>query len=559
MVRPMRTAIAALAALPLLVCTATAQDAGGAAGAAATTAAPAPPVWLELRGPAGWRSLYMPTNLGGLLASETGQRLQAMLQFADPTLRLFAFPGPAGLEQAQARLLDYDGILRIVAPSPVSYDDDPWLLTLGPDGRTDLAALAQDLMAMLAKTGICRAMPSAGDLPTRLMLPTGQCLSEFQRAAPEDPNSCWVAAVADESKLLSALADAKAAAKAAPCKPAAPNAPALRAYVNVGALLAEELEGKGRVAEEKRAFGLDALRELEVSLSAAGPHVLIEAAQSFAGDYRGLFGVLFPDRPGVPALADLRPEQASVWKIGRCDLAAIQGLAKKAAAAFGTDEDERAEDALPPAVFDEKDGLLAAFADEYAFFATPDSIQDYEEGEFDYALALRLRPEAGFLAKWQSARKDLGLRELESEDLGDGYLRQRLGGFLLLSVEAVVGPDLLVIGYGRNSQDLVAGIVAKNKQRSQSQAAVLPPAALRRHAPPGLNGMAAGSMPMILAQVAQAARFLSGVAPVGPGLPELADEIEFEQVDAVLKQHRLDVAQSLTGYDQGTWRLRVFW
>ncbi len=524
-------------------------------GAGSQTDAAAPPLYLELRGPAGWRSTFLPTNLGSLLASEASQPLLEMVQGPMQAMLQAAFPAADARQTAQARLLDYDGLLRIAMPDPEA-EPPTFHVTLCPDGKTDLGALAKDLVTLAGTSGMGRLVGATDSLPARLQLPESMYMSEFQRASDADPHSCWVAAIAPEDQLATALAAASSAAVHAMAQRAGPTTPAMLLHLDLAQWLAPELAGDATNAAEMRAFGLDSLRDFDLTVAAAGPHVQIEARQGFAGPERGVFGVLFPDRQGVPALLGLRPEQATISKVGRCDFAAIAGVARKLDATFRADRDE--DDDLPPAIFDEEQGLLSALADEYAFFATPESMQDYEDGAFDYALAVRLRPGSGFADKWQMARKDLGVRELESEDLGDGYQRQRLS-VLFSSFELMVGPDLAVLGYGRNGKDLVAAILEQHKKNAADAKAPETPASLRRHAPAGLNGTAAGSLPMILAQVVPVASMGMGTLPILPGSPALEEDLDLESLEALLKQHRLDVAQSLTGYDKDTWRLRILW
>ena len=127
-----------------------------------------------------------------------------------------------------------------------------------------------------------------------------------------------------------------------------------------------------------------------------------------------------------------------------------------------------------------------------------------------------------------------------------------------MPVTAAYGPDLLVIGYGKNIREQIDAVLQKAKDGSWTKAEVALPQGLQRNAPNGCNGMAEGRVALIVGQVAALSSIVMGMTG-GMDLPFDPEQFDPEAAEALLKQHNLDVARSLTGYRDGKWTMRVFW
>lgn len=535
------------AAAALLLCALPAQE------TTASTNAYAPAIQLDVLGPAQWRAQFGPTNLGSLLASESAQQIwngyvgpmQGMVQ------RMLGMEDRAFAE-ARARLLDYGGQITIAFDT--GGEDEGMRIVLGPDGRTDLPLLLKDLETLASRlSGAEWTAAAEGAAPTLQTSPSSSC---SKPTITGDGPSNWTASFAISSDAGLAQAQKDAAALVATLAPqhSSKKAPQPLSFrFDLARMIAAEGTASGDAASMQM-FGANALRDLAITIGTAGPNALIESSMSFSGNDRGLFSVIFPDVQGLPSVAALRPDATTLWKTGHCDFAAIDALVRGSNEAAGRTQEELDRD-LPPAVFGKDDGVLAHLGNEYALFGTPGSVDEMEEGNFDIGIAMRLRDHAAFAEKWKRARKDLGFTELESETV-DGFVVQRLGG--LVSVTAAYGPDLLVIGYGKNIREQIDAVLQKAKDGSWTKAEVALPQGLQRNAPNGCNGMAEGRVALIVGQVAALSSIVMGMTG-GMDLPFDPEQFDPEAAEALLKQHNLDVARSLTGYRDGKWTMRVFW
>lgn len=535
------------AAAALVLCALPAQETTASTNAYTTSAQ------LDVLGPAQWRAQFGPTNLGSLLASESAQQIwngyvgpmQGMVQ------RMLGMEDRAFAE-ARARLLDYGGQITIA----FEFDgkDEGMRIVFGPDGRTDLPLLLKDLETLASRlSGAEWTSASEGAAPTLQTDPISWCSKPaITGSGPSD----WTAsfAISRDTGLAQAQKDASALATTlAPQHSSKKAPPPLSFRFDLARMIAAEGMAGGD-AESTQMFGANSLRDLAITVGTAGPNALLESSMSFSGNDRGLFSVIFPDVQGLPAIAALRPASTTLWKTGRCDFAAIDALIRSSNEAAGMSQEAMDRD-LPPTVFGKDEGVLAHLGNEYAVFGTPGSIEELDDGNFDIGIAIRLRDHAAFAEKWKRARKDLGFTELESETV-DGFVVQRLGG--LVAVTAAYGPDVLVIGYGKNVREQIDAVLAKAKDGNWTNAEVALPQGLQRNAPNGCNGMAEGRVALILGQVVALSSMVMGMTG-GVDLPFDPEQFDPEAAEALLKQHNLDVARSLTGYRDGKWTMRVFW
>ena len=536
--------VAALAACAMTAPCALAQT-------TASQPAAADPIRIELLGPAQWRTQFGPTNVGGLLASESASAMwSSYVAPFEGMVKSWLGLDDAAYAEARARMLDYGGAITMTFD--LDGPDEGIRIAFGPDGKTDLPTLCKDLTNLFANMSGAKWSEKDGTPP---MLQVGPEQFVSRPAIQGADATDWTAtfAISRDTGLVEAQ---KAAAMLGAELHARRGEKAIRPpfslRLDVPAALATAGDSQDRAASEM--LGLGSMRELGLTIWTAGPQVQVESSMRFDGKDRGYFEILFPDVQGLPAIASLLPKGAALWKTGRCDFAAIDDIARKAVEATGGDPAAMNE-SMPEAIFDEKKGVLSHFTNEYALASTAASFEDLEDGESDFVFAVRIRDHVAFAEKWKAARKDIGFTELSSEEQ-DGFVVQRLGG--LVSVTTALGPDLLVIGYGRNVREQIDAWIAKAKDGAWTSSQPAVPQALTRAAPDGCNGMAEGQVAMVLGQVIGVTSMLPMVLG-DTGLDLNPQDIDVEAVRQLLKEHNLDVARSLTGYRDGWWRMRVFW
>lgn len=509
----------------------------------------------EIQGPAAWRAMFAVTNVGTFLGSEAGQAVYqgAVRPFEHGVQQMLGLEDKA-YAVARERLLEWSGSLVIeVRAFGATADDVGALMALTGDGRTDLGVLAADLAALAAKMhgGTWTDDAASGG---KVLALDGDHVATAPVAIDSDPkHACWVATVTRPAAVAAAKADAKLLAERLAARERKPR-PAL--HVDLDVQVALELAANDEDETFAAALGQKALGHFEFSVGTAGPHAMLEVAQQFHGESRGVLGVLFPDVQGLPRVAALQPEGAAIWKVGYCDVAAIDRMVRDAAKAGGNED--RLDEDLPKAIFDAKEGILAHFTGEYSMFATPTDLEELKGGDFEFGLIFRIRDHEGFAPKWKAARKEIGITELDVETVADHYSLQRLGGFFQL--HCMIGPELFAIGYGRDVGDQLkaAATAAREGGWVSKEPTVALPSTLQRFAPKGLNGMAEGDIAMVATQIAWAMEFAVGMGAFGDLPPGITD-LDAEALRELLKANRLETARSATGYDAGRWCLRLYW
>ncbi|MEY2716557.1 MAG: hypothetical protein RIT24_2900 [Planctomycetota bacterium] len=519
--------------------------------APATTIATADPIRIELQGPAQWRTQFGPTNLGSLLASEAGSSMwKGYVTPLEGMLKGALGLDDAAYAEARARMLDYGGSIAITFD--FDGDDEGLRVAFGPDGSTDLPKLCDDLAKLAARMSDAQWTERDGALP---MLQIGP---EHFVSKPEIRGSDatdWTATFAISRDTGLPAAQTAAAALGVELH-ARRGEKAARSPFSLLCDVPAAIAANGGMedAATSAMLGLESMREIGLSIRAAGPQAQVEASMRFDGKDRGLFEILFPDTQGLPAISALRPADAALWKTGRCDFRAIRRVIRAFADRVDATADNVDEE-MPPAIFDEQEGLLAHFTDEYAFASSAQSVEDLEDSQSNLVFAVRIRDHAKFADKWNAARKDLGFTELSSEEQ-DGFVVQRLGG--LVAVTAAYGPELLVIGYGRDVRDQVDAWITKAQDGAWTTSKPAMPQGLSRAAPDGCNGTAEGQVAMVLGQIVGSMGFVQSITgDMGQGFDW--QQVDVEAVQQLLKEHNLDIARSLTGYRDGWWRMRVFW
>lgn len=527
--------------------------------AAAPTAPPetAPHVRLETVGPDGWRMRLGPTNLGSMLESEQGRAL-----WQPQVMPLLGFwqmiaGGAEPFAAAKARLLGYSGRVQFAAWFGKGSIDHSGVvrlaLALEADGRTDMQALVADLRQLQEQApGQWRRQKLGSD--------TIEVRGDGDDAmtAPQLVGNHIVVAMASESSIEQALANAKALLADATGKPPAPNSPAMRVDVDVKALLAQALADGD--AEDKLAvtvLGLDSLQRVQFSLATAGPHVQFELAQHFAPAPAGFFAAFFPPVQCVPDLRWLLTGDET-WRLGHFDwtaffttgLDAVQRLS--GIAAGNAREDMKQE--LGADVIDD---VAAHMGTEIAVQGA--GLRDFDRAtDLAWAVAVRLRDADKFrdgLHTILDHSKPLwSLSETKTIDGSECRHYRVLGYDLWLAVGHGLG---FALGGNEAEERLTKMLAAAAKPGTAANA--FPD--LAKHLPAGINGEAKGDLSSLFAVPGEIWwMLLRELVPLPrPHLAPDDDASTREQTEALLRQHNLAVVRTATGYDAGVWRWRLYW
>lgn len=539
--------------------------------AAQTTAEPTTPhVLIDSVGPDGWRTRFAPTNLGSLLDSQTGRALWEPNLM--PVLGMWQqlVGDEAAFAPVRERLLGYGGRMRLAV----------WLgegdlrhqgvfavaLVLEGDGRTDLAALAAEVLRLQQQLDGDWSDEDVAGTELRVLTHGSDAMT-----APITGDHSVLCAMSSREDLAATIAKARALAADATGKPPLPMTPALRIDVALSALV-----GMARATDDDvgfgdwdtwQALGAECLGTSTLTLTTAGPQVQFELAQSFLGAPRGLFAAFFPPTATVPALLQLLPQDRSSWRIGRFDLQALYATIEQVAVANDVDLDEMRQEMRDEMGIDLAADLLAHTTDEVLFVGSP--LRDVDRlAETGWALAFRLRDRAAFATSLETAlgkAKPALSREATIEH-GDAKLH-RYGNMFGYDLWFAVGADLFVLAGGGEAEDRLKALFDAAKAAANAPvdaAAPLPPglASLKRHLPPGLNGIASGDLDSLAAiPAAWWLELLQEAVPfmdVADGA-DAVDEDQHAELRELLRKHQLDTLRTATGHADGTWRWRLFW
>lgn len=532
--------------------------------------AAAPHVLVEAVGPDGWRTRFAPTNVGSLLDSQAGRALWEPNVMPWFGMWQHLVGDEAAFAPVRGRMLGYGGRVRLaiwLGEGDLSHQG-PFsvALVLDGDGHTDLSALAADVQQLQSGIEGQWDEQDLGGSKVRVLTNGGDAMT-----GPVVGEHAVVWAMASKEKLAASLAAARALAADADGKPPAPATPALRVVVDMPALVglarahhAQE-GGGGDEWPTAQALGVECLGPTTLTLTTAGPQVEFELAQAFAGAPSGVFAALFPPTGTLPALQHLLPKDGS-WKIGRFDLLALYDAIEKAAAVNDVDLDDARKEMRDDMGCDLRDDLLAHMTDELLFLGSP--VRDSERlAETGWALAWRLRDRAAFEKSLDIAlahAKPALSREATIED-GDAKLH-RYGNMFGYDLWFAVGSDLFVIAGGADTEARLESLLHTENGVAPATATGEPTlpkglASLRRHLPPGLNGLASGDLDSLTAIPAVWwLGMLREIVPfVNVGRDEEPDDDAAEQLRDLLRQHQLDTLRSATGHAERTWRWRLFW
>ncbi len=527
-------------------------------------AVPTPHVVLETVGPDGWRARLGPTNVGTMLASETGRAYWEPLAG-----HVFAFWRQlAGDEQAFAaardRLLGYSGAIRIAArldPNVRRADGGAsFALVLEPDGRTDLAVVATDVRDLLeGAVGDEWTEHPHDPAPLELAFDGPDALS-----APFWIGERLAVVSGPRDRLDEALGLAEWLTTHAPTigKPT-PGSPALRIRFDVPALVAAGAPDADEAAV-LRALGVDSIGDVTFEVAAAGPHVLVEAGVGFRDAERGVFAAVLPSSQGLSPLLRLVPARASVWSVGRFDWNALADAILRVVDLEMEWAPGRARQSVEKELgVDVLDGFLAHATDEMLVVGAP--FEDYDRAfEATWAIAIRLRDDTKFRAGLDEVLKQVKpfLSPAETTMVGDVALR-RYGNLMRYDLWLGAGNGLFVLAGGRDAEDRAVTLL-EGSATLDVTAPTVPDAFadLVRHLPPGHSGATLGNLDSIVGVPTEWwFTILTELLPlpVGDSMTEAEAEAAQERFRELLREHDLTRVRTASGQAEGRWRWRLFW
>ena len=515
----------------------------------------APQVLVETVGPDGWRARLGPTNLGVLLASAEGRALwePAIAPFLGMWTSIAG--GPQAYRDASERLFGFSGVVR-VAWSMNQRGNSSFAVLVDSDRKTDLEAITADLRGVIDATmpGQWRPKVIAGE-QVMVRERTGSFLSSPR---VEGGQMSMLGGETDDPAQAAGL---RAWLTARPTTLTGPRPGSPAARVTIDLQRAMELEADESLQPMMKVLGVDALRRLVLTVSAAGPHLQVGADVEIEGAPRGVVRAFMPPSAGISGLVSLLPEATSVTKVGRFDpKALVSSVLDLAEAEFGS---ARA-DAADRLGLELDDDLFAYATDELLVLGQP--LRDFDRvREATWGLAWRLRDEAKFRAGFKKVTKQIKgfLSPAETIDV-DGVELRRYGNLLRYDVWMAVGNGLWVVTAGRDAEEEATALLQKAAGKQWSPATTPPRGFgdLARYLPAGCNGVAradlAGITDMPIDWWLEAVPDLLP-RDLRPQVDEDLAEDQREAVRAMLIANRLAVLRTATGTSDGTWRWRLFW
>lgn len=511
-------------------------------------------------GPAAWRSTFLPTNLGSFLASQEGENLwRPWVSGLEEMLSGIA--GKDDYQKARGRLLDYGGDITVQvwmeARAPGNDTPVAWRLEAAPDGRTDLGALAGELTRGLTRMLGQPGTRQAGDRElTAWAVPDGWVTT------PQVIDGRLVVIMSNQDDAARGLAMASGSGVKVPARQGV-----LALHLDVAAVRRLTADDDEEENAMMRRLGFDSLGTLMLRLGAAGPRAQLELGLDFTDAPRGLFGALFPQRAGVPALRRLLPASIEQWKVGRFDAREVYLALEAVAAAFGNgDPAEVRKEIVAELGFDPVDDLLAHATDEVLVLGDMPLPRDRgDERGIDWGLVLRLRDGAAFAGNWRALLGKAGpTLQVQERYEHQGTAVQVMGGMFFPTFHTAVTDGLLCLTFGPEAGERMAALLDAERAGGDEPAL---PTLLREvapHAPPGLNGQALLDLDTLIGRQTLTFLDLMERSVLGMGMREIdldLDDVR-DRIDALvplLRQHQLDRVASMTGCADGCWRMRAFW
>jgi hypothetical protein len=500
----------------------------------------APPAILCMRtfGPAAWRARLGPTNLGSMLAS--GQAEAIWRSYVDAAAASFRDErrDEVAFAREWARALDYAGAIAVVVWLEQAEDalhPARWSMAIvaGPDGQTDLAALAAQ---------------SAGWLGDILGKEQGRHWRDLTLVPPRVCDGRIVAVLACPEDVDAAIA------RAVTLRPPTLATPSV---LNVE-IDAHEALGLARDRPEDRdwwrALIGDATQHVTLELGRAGPQVALDTGLEFTAGDRGMLGALCPMRKGVPAMEWLIPEGTSAHMTGHVDFAALWHAAVAADAQLrDMDLDTARKRWAKDLGLDVATDLAAHCTGDAMLLWQASAPEDKDHSLLgNLCIVVPLRDEPAAVAGIKALLPRLGR-----------WARVKQG-VLLAEQEGVLWRPALCLGIangvaclavGSNGREHVLAVI----DRAAGGPPRTNPRAAEPAAPTGWNGAGRIDVEIMLSRhLANLGRLLRALTGASVHLsPHTAREAN--RWLPLLRQYGLAAATRLSGATPTTWRQRVLW
>ena len=519
---------------------------------------------LDVVGPAAFRAAFLPTKLGGLFASEEGERLWRPL--LAPVERIWRqWDGRRDdFKATRQRVLEYAGRIRVlwmVQPGEENERDRvSGVFALDTDGSTNLAALAGDLSRALRAV-----MPdepterSVGKHKLRLLGDTGSGFVTM----PMLIGGCLVGFFGEAASLDKTVPRCLRALAMDVEKPSAP----LSLHVDL-----TQLQGLSGIRTEPtlvKLFGLKNLRSFHATVRPNGPHAELELEVEFGDGDRGVLAAFFPAVDTLPKMLNRVPAKATPWLTVpfRPDVMFRAGLAAAADGKAGGIEAVRKEMHdelglnLDTELLDHLRGEVMVLGDLWQ----SDDAEVFRRGDdppLSACIAWSVKDAAAFGKGFDKLLKHLKgvVHRFDTREV-DGVKITRVGSMFLTGMHMAVGQDLFAIAFGKEGVAQLETLVAG---RQKAAARPLPAAVQRvRHlAPAGWNGLGLANVSALVGgQVTLVLEMLDGALPrkMRFGFSVDATQKRLDRLLPLVAKHELENLVTMTGHDDGRWRLRLLW
>jgi hypothetical protein len=527
-------------------------------------------------GPARWSERFAGTRVLGLVQGKAFRDLIAPLhKKIDEQLAEAKKEVPYDVQAVWDGAWAYGGRVRAAFVVDSAGAETPRLagyVALGPDGKTDLAALAIDIEKL------------ALDAKEKALVPQNFAGLDWLTVSDPDATFALPRMIGEELVAIVFTAGAEAqlprlftkSALNASNDPEATDdrVPALRVQVDSQRLLdvllaamAAAGEGDERVGTAMRTlFGKPGMFDLR--LSALGEHTELTADFAFA-ERTPLFDLIAPLRDKVPALLDIVPRQHAAFSCGSADFAQVEPLVKSMLDLFPeSGMDWAAIDAL----VEEHTGVrlrqdfLQQLAGEYVTLSAPPDPDADVEGPFaglgGLCVGIAVRDGATVARALESVLDKTGVaRGRKTEKYRDLDVHRLTVPFLNEKLYWVVTDKLWILGLGDQGQTHLqslldgAGAVARGESPPAFPKQVTERAAL---APPRYAGISFSAMANTLDAFAFGFQQALSADDESDFDPQVVIDV-VDQVKSLLRDHGLEHALALTYHERDRLVMRMIW
>ncbi|MHC5066280.1 MAG: RNA polymerase sigma factor, partial [Planctomycetota bacterium] len=414
----------------------------------------APLMRLDLLGPAAFREAFLPTNIGGLMASEEGEALWRPL-LAPVEAIWQQWNGDAEFESTRERVLEYAGRIRVlwfVDPGEgEELDRVSGILALERDGSTDLDALSADISRIMQGylPGEITEQEFGQYALQSLGVPSGEILT-----LPILIDGVLVTFFGDAASLEQSIPRSLRALAAESMEPSAP----MSLEIDLSQL--QGLSEMRRVPPLVKAFGLKSLESLHAVIRPNGPQAELAVDVQFADGERGFMDALLPPVEDLPQLLGRIPANTTPWFALPFRLDELYRVAVATAAEFGAGSGEGNEPRMDEELnrelgFDLAGELLDHLGGEIMILGDlwqeedPETFREGDDPPIGACIAFRLSDTEAFhggfnklLEYWKGAVTVFETRAV------NGVKVTRLGVAFMTGIHLALGQDLVAVGFG---------------------------------------------------------------------------------------------------------------